>query len=269
MGNRTFFFKTEFVTTKGEKHSGFIFFDEDETRIVNSPAEASKKTFSTSGAGAEYAKGLGMFCATLIDCIHGSFDVPEESFFVEPVLAELDDTPRTVQHGAKTMNEYKDRFGKIIKEGDIVAMAITMNNRRHMHSFITCTVTKQEKELVLEGAFSFGDVSAQNPNEMIILDGSTSVREANHIFYREYGREHKWDKTLITGEEAHSFYEKVQEMLGQVGEFDNREKLLNMIKALVTDEEKLKKAEKAFEAIQAAEDIRKIAEAATFALRGV
>lgn len=73
----------------------------------------------------------------------------------------------------------KDARGVTIKEGDIVAHAVTLNRERFPEGFTVHICRRSERDrrrLILDGSVSWGYLSDSEPGELIVIDGNTDLR---------------------------------------------------------------------------------------------
>jgi len=71
---------------------------------------------------------------------------------------------------------YKDRNGTILRVGDVVARAITINHENFMgFSFTVNIVKKSEGRLILDGAYCWGYLSEADQNTLYKVSADTDL----------------------------------------------------------------------------------------------
>ena len=83
---------------------------------------------------------------------------------------------------------YKDAKGKRIREGSIVAQAITLNHHVHIKGrylampFTVNVVKKKGHDLVLDGVYCWGLLRLQKQEHLIVIDDTTDMRDVFMYF---------------------------------------------------------------------------------------
>lgn len=76
------------------------------------------------------------------------------------------------------MSKYKDREGKPIKIGDVVARAITINHDTFKGFNFSVNVCKRKgRELILDGVFGWCRLSDSDAKELHVITGETDLRK--------------------------------------------------------------------------------------------
>lgn len=87
----------------------------------------------------------------------------------------------------KRTTSYKDRNGKRIRNGAVVAKAITCNHDAFRgFTFTVAIVKKRGTRLILDGVHAFCYLQDINPREVVVLDSETDLRAVEATFIREF-----------------------------------------------------------------------------------
>lgn len=105
-----------------------------------------------------------------------------------------------------------DREDNAIKEGMIVALAVTLNQRLHYTNFTTRICKRKGGKLVLDAGMSWGYVKDFKPEEMQILHADVDLLKLDVEFMEQFGRDNTWPKH-ISSQDAHDFYVDVVDAL--------------------------------------------------------
>lgn len=110
----------------------------------------------------------------------------------------------------------KDRLGVEVKEGDVVAVAITVNNRKYGIPYTIHICRKNDVgKLILDGALGWGFLEQHDSKEIQVLTPDTDMRSLFCDFIREFGqRADSWDRVYITAEAAFDLYEDLCQIIG-------------------------------------------------------
>lgn len=170
----------------------------------------------------------------------------------------------------------KDREGTNIKQGDVVAMAITINQRRFSESFTIRVCQKNEKgKLILDGVWGWIYLKDCIPNEMQIITEKTDLRALCGEWIGEFG-ERGYDKVYMTTQDAHEFYEETCELIGNSvynGSVEVRkEKAMNTLKAVMDksiEEKGIEKIIKLTDIVDNISSLRKYLSSAFDILKGL
>jgi hypothetical protein len=82
----------------------------------------------------------------------------------------------------------KDRFGKVIRRGDVVVTAITINHDNYKgFSFVTWIVKQEGRVLVGDGTWTTCRISEVPRKQIVKLHPDTDLREVEAMFIREFG----------------------------------------------------------------------------------
>lgn len=84
--------------------------------------------------------------------------------------------------------KYRDREGSVIREGDAVATAVTINQQTYRpFSFVVAIVKRKAGRLILDGVFTEGWIGDRKPRELQKLHGSVDLRKLNADWILEFG----------------------------------------------------------------------------------
>jgi hypothetical protein len=86
------------------------------------------------------------------------------------------------------MTNHKDRNGRVIKKGDCVLVAITINQEKFLHSFATTICEKRDGKLALSGVHTYQYLVDTNPEHLEKVTPETNVREFEVYCIRKFGR---------------------------------------------------------------------------------
>lgn len=88
------------------------------------------------------------------------------------------------------MSKYKDREGKRIGAGAIVASAITINHDTFKGFNFEVTVCKRQgRELILDGVHGWSRLSERPANELCVIAAETDLRKLYCEFARAFPAE--------------------------------------------------------------------------------
>lgn len=164
----------------------------------------------------------------------------------------------------------KDRKGIEVKEGDVVAIAITINNRRFGFPFTTHICRKnKEGALILDGSLGWQYLDSAESNHIQVLTPDTDMRALHCEFFQEFTEKaDSWDRKYISTDDAHQLYEDLcnvidHDVYGDSVDFKGRaDQVLNIIRELVRQEVQKDGCEKLKEAIKVIDSLNAIREEA-------
>jgi hypothetical protein len=106
-----------------------------------------------------------------------------------------------------------DREGRVIKVGDSVALAITMNHHMHYDNFTVRICKEKEGRLYLDGTINWSWLDNHDANSLQVLHENVNLIQLSNAFQAEFSNENSYNRRYIHTEDAHRFYVKIMDAL--------------------------------------------------------
>jgi hypothetical protein len=107
----------------------------------------------------------------------------------------------------------RDREGRVIKVGDSVAMAISINRNMHFENYIVRICKKREGRLILDGTMNWGWLEDYDEKELQVLHKDVNLIQMSNYFESLFPDNRDFNRRTIHTQDAHHFYNDVVERL--------------------------------------------------------
>lgn len=117
------------------------------------------------------------------------------------------------------MSKYKDKYGNVIKVGDVVLQLISLNMDRHEFPYITTIAKRKGRSLILDGSYNWGYLKNFDPNGLCVLTVDTDMRKVLCDFFRMQNEIKESRPLLYTVYKYRPFdaYEDLEKIIRMVG----------------------------------------------------